>query len=71
MGVCRERAYIYQHHNWKQKKLIALEVPRRCPLVLLVKLGWKRCTVLGNEEGGVLEVDCWVVQQREGAERLN
>jgi hypothetical protein len=25
---------------------------------------------LGNEEGVVLEVGCWDVQQREGAERL-
>jgi hypothetical protein len=42
------------------------EVLRHCPLVLLVKLGWKHGTALGNEEGVVLEVSCWDVQQREG-----
>jgi hypothetical protein len=29
---------------------MAVKVPRQCPLVLLVKVGWKRGKTFGNEE---------------------
>jgi hypothetical protein len=30
---------------------MAMKVPRQCPLVLLVKVGWKRGKTFGFEEG--------------------
>jgi hypothetical protein len=36
------------------RKFTAVKV-RPCPLVLLVKLGWRQGTDLGSKEG-----DCWV-----------
>lgn len=64
--MCSEGPYVYQHYSWKQKRLIALKVPWHCPVVR-----WKRGTDLGSEECGVLEVGCWDVQLKEGAERLD
>jgi hypothetical protein len=31
-----------------------LKVPRQCPLVLKVKVGWKQGEAQGSEEGSVL-----------------
>jgi hypothetical protein len=47
--------------------LIALEVPRLCPLVLLVKLGWREDGVLESEVGRVRGRGL-VMQQRKEAE---
>ena len=67
VGVDSERAHVYQDYSWKQKRLIVLKV-----LSLPARPSGKARleTVLGNEEGFVLEVGCWDVEQREGAERL-
>jgi hypothetical protein len=40
----------------KNKIYTALKVPRQCPLVLLVKVGWKQGEALGSE-GSMLGVD--------------
>jgi hypothetical protein len=32
-------------------KFTAKKVPRQCPLVLLVKVGWRRCKTFPYEEG--------------------
>jgi hypothetical protein len=31
---------------------MAVKVPRQCPLILLVKVGWKGVKMFGCEEGG-------------------
>ena len=40
-------------------RLITVKVPGRCPLVLLVKIGWKQGNALGSEDGKVMGSDCW------------
>ena len=35
----------------ENRKCIALKFPMLCPLVLLIKLGWRQSTELGNGEG--------------------
>ena len=40
-----------------QKKFTALKVPRQCPLVLLVRLGWNQAKALGSEAGGMVGSD--------------
>jgi hypothetical protein len=36
-----------------ETKFTFLKIPRQCPLVLLVKVGWKQGKVLRSEEGSV------------------
>ena len=36
-----------------EKKFTALEVPRQCPLVLLVKVSWRESRALGSEKDKV------------------
>jgi hypothetical protein len=35
------------------KKFTALEVPTQCPLILLVKVSWRKSRALGSEEDKV------------------
>jgi hypothetical protein len=41
------------------RKFNALKVPRQCPRVLLVNMGWKQGKALGSAKGSKLEVDHW------------
>jgi len=41
----------------RNRKFTALKVTRKCPLVLLVKVGWKQGTSLGSE-GSMAEGEC-------------
>ena len=41
-----------------------LKVPRRCPLVLLAKMGRKRGEAWGSEEGSMLGSGLWEVWSR-------
>ena len=36
-----------------ETKFTALEFPRQCPLVLLMKVSWRESRALGSEEGKV------------------
>jgi hypothetical protein len=49
----------------RDRKLTALKVARQCPLVLLVKVGWRQGADLGSEE-----VDCWVCTAGGNLEQL-
>jgi hypothetical protein len=37
----------------KIEKFAALKVPRQCPVVILVKVGWERAKALGSEARGM------------------
>jgi hypothetical protein len=41
-----------------------IKVPRLCPLVLLVNVGWRQDKALGGEKERWCEVGCCGVQQR-------
>jgi hypothetical protein len=38
---------------------VAITFPGQCPLVLLVKVGWRQGKALGDEDGKIMDSDCW------------
>jgi hypothetical protein len=38
---------------------VANTFPGQCPLVLLVKVGWRQGKALGDADGKFMESDCW------------
>jgi hypothetical protein len=46
----------------KNRKVLALELPRQYPLVLMVKIYWREGNMLRSEEGEVLKSGLYYVQ---------
>jgi hypothetical protein len=48
----------------RRKKFIALNVPRQCQLVLLVKVGCKQRIALRSKEGSILGEECCSIHHK-------
>lgn len=51
IGACSARLYIYYCCGRERKIITDLNMPKQCPLVLMVEVGWKQGKASESEDG--------------------